>query len=210
MKVIVSWITEEDEQAFRDRFALYPDIVVRNARTETVDLVDIDALLLTGGCDVGQPFLRQPVPDVSLVRNDEPGRDEWEFAAVAEARERSWPIFAICRGLQVLNVALGGTLHLDIPGHTKPTHQNVQPLAYVSGVPNLFTGVNSEHHQALNVVAPPLVVEARNPVDGVVEQVRAETGPWTFGVQYHPERDASYQTLFDDFVAALRQRAAIT
>lgn len=206
MKVIVSWITDEDEKAFADRFSIYTDVLVRNARTEDVDLAAADALLLTGGCDVGQPFLRQPVLDASLVRNDEPGRDEWEFAAVAEARRRGLPIFAICRGLQVLNVALGGTLHLDIPGHTKPTHENVQPVAYEAGVLPLFDGVNSEHHQALDVVALPLVVEARNPADGIVEQVRAESGPWTFGVQYHPERDAMYQALFDDFVTAVQGR----
>lgn len=206
MKVIASWITDEDEHVFAERFSSYPDVIVRNARTGPVDLAAADALLLTGGCDVGEPFLHQPVPDPSLVRNDEPGRDEWEFSAVAEARRRNWPIFAICRGLQVLNVALGGTLRLDIPGHTKPTHENVQQIAYETGVPALFAGVNSEHHQALDVVASLLVVEARHPVDGVVEQVRAASGPWTFGVQYHPERDVLYQSLFDDFVAAVRRQ----
>ena len=80
----------------------------------------MDGLLLTGGNDISQEFLRQPVPDPSVLEDGDPPRDEWEFAATRNAIERGLPILAICKGMQVLNVVLGGTLRLDISGHNLP------------------------------------------------------------------------------------------
>ena len=91
----------------------------------------MDGLLLTGGPDIAPEFLRQPVPDPSVLDKDAiRARDQWEFAAVKKALERGLPIFAICKGMQVFNVALGGTLRLDIPGHNLPEMKDhdMQPL----------------------------------------------------------------------------------
>ena len=107
--------------------------------------------------------------------------------------------------MQVLNVALGGTLHLDIRGHDLPEMKlhNVQPLRYDPVARQRFERVNSSHHQALDRVAEPLAVEAWHAEDGVVEQVRIKDYPWGRGVQYHPERDLIYTPLFDDFLTQL-------
>ncbi|HEY8964940.1 MAG TPA: gamma-glutamyl-gamma-aminobutyrate hydrolase family protein, partial [Candidatus Methylacidiphilales bacterium] len=164
-------------------------------------------LLLTGGSDVSIPFLRQPVPDPALVQEPDPERDAWEWAATERALELRLPILAICRGVQVLNVVLGGTLHLDIPGHNLPEQKNgnVQPLAYADGVEAAlrFPAVNSSHHQALDRLGEGLVVEARHAGDGTIEQVRLAGHPFAIGVQYHPERDpALYRPLFEAFATA--------
>jgi putative glutamine amidotransferase len=107
----------------------------------------------------------------------------------------------------VLNVALGGTLHLDIPGHDKLKFQNVQPLRYVNGAKIQIPHVNSSHHQALDRFGAGLVVEARCAEDEVIEQARLRDYPFGLGVQYHPERDPLYQALFDAFVENIRQPA---
>jgi putative glutamine amidotransferase len=90
-----------------------------------MSLEKMDALLLTGGRDLGAEYLRQPVPDPTVLEKPDPARDEWEFSAVNVALERGLPILAICKGMQLLNVALGGTLRLDISGHT-PFRQSEQ------------------------------------------------------------------------------------
>jgi putative glutamine amidotransferase len=118
---------------------------------------------------------------------------------------RGLPILCICKGVQVLNVALDGTLHLDIRGHDLPEmkHHNVQPLRYDSVARHRFDLVNSSHHQALDRVADALAVEAWHAGDEVIEQVRIKDYPWGVGVQYHPERDMIYAPLFDDFLTQL-------
>ena len=86
---------------------------------------------MTGGSDIAPEFLKQPVPDPSVLEKDvDVARDRWEFAAVDKALARGLPVLAICKGMQLLNVALGGTLKLDIPGHRLPDQKDhdVQPL----------------------------------------------------------------------------------
>ena len=132
-------------------------------------------------------------------------RDRWEFKAVQEALSRSVPILAICRGLQVFNVALGGTLKLDIPGHNLP-HQKeneVQPLRHDTAASHRFSKVNSAHHQAIEQLGDDLEAEAWAAHDGIIEQVRLRNYPFGLGVQYHPERSRVYESLFEDFFARL-------
>jgi putative glutamine amidotransferase len=205
MKHVATWIRAKDEAAFARTFAPYPDLRLHNARIEPVDLAAMDALLLSGGADVALPYLKQPVPAPTLVKADEPGRDEWEFPALGHALERDWPLLAICRGLQVLNVALGGTLHLDIPGHEGLDHQNVQRLRFDHGAPVRFEAVNSSHHQAIDRLADGLVVEGWSDDDDVIEQLRGVGRTYRCAVQYHPERSDLYRPLFDEFAAALRE-----
>jgi putative glutamine amidotransferase len=207
MPNVASWIRECDAADFARFFSRHPAVRLENARVQPVDLANMDALLITGGPDIAAEFHHEPPRDTALIKDPEPVRDAWEFAALRTAMSRELPVLCICKGVQLLNVALGGTLHLDIPGHNLPAmkHANVQPLRYAAGARYRFEMVNSSHHQALNRVADALEVEAWHAGDGIIEQVRIRDYPWGIGVQYHPERDLIYASLFDDFFAQIEQ-----
>jgi putative glutamine amidotransferase len=105
-----------------------------------------------------------------------------------------------------LNVALGGTLRLDIPGHNAPDMKDhdVQPLRTDRAASHRFERVNSSHHQALDRVADGCTVEAWCATDDVIEQMRLTNYPYGLAVQYHPERGGEiYAPLFADFVSQL-------
>lgn len=206
MPNLASWIREKDEKYFRPIFEKYPDIKVWNAQTDEVPLDEMDGLLLTGGSDISPEFLCQEVLDPSVLSKDiDPKRDRWEFAATKDALARELPIFAICKGLQVFNVALGGTLKLDIPGHNLPDQRdhNIQPLRYDGTAHYRLPKVNSAHHQAIDQLGDGLAVEAWCATDDVIEQVRLKDHPFALAVQYHPERDNTYEALFKDFFSRL-------
>jgi putative glutamine amidotransferase len=191
-----------------------------------------DGLVLTGGEDVaperyGEEVLR---PNVEVV----PERDALEFTLLEWALAEDLPVLAICRGVQVLNVALGGTLYQDLgtdrPAplshdqnlgesprpRTKPHHPvAIRPgsgLAELMGLEEI--DVNSLHHQGIKALAAPLAPVAHAP-DGLVEAVEpADPTRWTFlmGVQWHPEEltragHAPSRRLFERFVAASAKRA---
>jgi putative glutamine amidotransferase len=212
MKTIATWIRPTDEALFTEALAFAPGVRLVNARTTTVDLAAADALLLTGGGDIGRDYLRQEVPDPALIRGTDAPRDRWEFPAVAAFAETSRPILAICRGHQVLNVALGGTLVLDIPGHADAEQRDreVQALRIADSVPTWrrFGAVNSSHHQAVAQMGEGLLAEAWCEADGIIEQMSLRTHPWCVGVQFHPERGRAYAGLFRAFVQAATGRGA--
>lgn len=203
---LTTWLREKDEPLFAPFLDLHPEIRIANARCVPVDLDDASGLLLTGGTDIAPEFHVEPPREAWLIREPDPKRDAWEIAAAQFAYERGLPMLCICKGVQVLNVALGGTLLVDVPGHDLPEMKsaNVQPLRYAAGAKHRFEYVNSAHHQALNHVADALEVEAWHAADHIVEQVRIRNYPWGIGVQYHPERDRSYAPLFEDFFAQLK------
>jgi putative glutamine amidotransferase len=200
LKNIATWIRECDEAPFERVFGQFPDVRLWNARTVSAPWEQMQGLLLTGGSDISREFLRQPVPDARLIEDPDPPRDAWEFETVAKTLRRQLPLLAICRGLQVLNVALGGTLHLDIPNHDNAKSENIQELRYAQGVSIRFPKVNSSHHQALAQLGSGLIVEAWCSGDDVVEQARLFNYPFGLGVQYHPERDPLYLPLFQAFL----------
>jgi putative glutamine amidotransferase len=105
----------------------------------------------------------------------------------------------------VFNVALGGTLKLDIEGHNLPDqkHRDIQRLRSARGASHRFQKVNSAHHQAIDQLGDDLEVEAWAAHDGIIEQVRLRKYPFALAVQYHPERSRLYDSLFDDFLARL-------
>jgi putative glutamine amidotransferase len=194
-------------------------------------LEGIDGLMLTGGDDVA-PSKYGETPHAAVVEA-EPGRDEFELALIAAARRRGLPIFAICRGIQVLNVACGGTLVQDIPSqlpeaipHSLPIPPN-QPYSLAHEVwlekDSLLSKlmgerltdadtceVNSRHHQAVKAVAQGFRVSATAP-DGVIEAIEDPTVPFCLGVQWHPEnffRTGEFRPLFEGFLeAAARARS---
>jgi len=161
-------------------------------------------LLLTGGGDIDPArYGETRQPTVTAV---DPARDEYEIELVRRAYEAGLPLFGICRGLQVLNVALGGTLVQDIPSEMPGSlaHSVTTPLCavahevWVSKANLLGTlmqeslaeadscAVNSRHHQAIKRVAPGFEVTATAP-DGVVEAIEDPKAAFCFAVQWHPE-----------------------
>jgi len=106
----------------------------------------------------------------------------------------------------VFNVALGGTLKLDIRGHDLPEQKlrDVQTLRSARRASHHFEKVNSAHHQAIDQLGHNLEVEAWAADDGIIEQVRLRKYPFGLAVQYHPERGRIYDSLFDDFFARLQ------
>jgi putative glutamine amidotransferase len=209
---VATWIRPKDDKWFRRAFAKHPEVRLWNALNEDVPMEKMDGLLLSGGPDIAPEFLKQPVPDPSILDQDvDPKRDRWEFAATKAALERRLPIFAICKGMQLFNVALGGTLHLDIPGHGAPEMRdhNVQPLRTTSTATHRLDKVNSSHHQAIDRLGDGLEVEAWCKTDDIIEQMRLRNYPFALAVQYHPERDESYAPLFADFVSRLDGRGGL-
>jgi len=202
MLSLAVWMRPKDEKWFQPFFAKHPDIRVFDARKRDVAMEEMDGLLLTGGSDIAPEFLRQEDVDPKLLQDDlEPERDRWEFEAISKALARGLPILGICRGIQVLNVALGGTLKLDIPGHGHPEQKDrdIQPLRHDGNAKHRYENVNSSHHQAIDRAADGFEVEAWCTDDDIIEQVRLRNYPFALAVQYHPERGKIYDALFEDF-----------
>jgi len=180
----------------------------------------LDGLLLTGGEDVHpHRFDEEPARGIEAVDED---RDRLEIELVRGARARDLPLFAICRGVQVMNVALGGDLFQDIASqtgsriaHTQTTLTDsswhaidVAPGTLLARVlrPGRLS-VNSWHHQACRRVAAGLRVSATSPSDGVVEALEDPSLRFFLGVQWHPELaaaagDPDAKRLFRAFVEA--------
>ena len=203
---------------------LPPVVGVRGAEAL---LEGMDGLLLSGGSDLDPGYYgEKPVPELGVTI---PERDVFEMALLEHALRRKIPILGICRGMQVLNVALGGTLYQDLPsqmdhkvllGHRQetpkwqPTHEvevdGGSKVAEILGAKELK--VNSYHHQAIKELASELVAVAHAP-DGVIEAV--ESGDlskrWVIGVQWHAEamRDAGpeHRNLFEAHVSAAERYA---
>ncbi|MDE2059715.1 MAG: gamma-glutamyl-gamma-aminobutyrate hydrolase family protein [candidate division NC10 bacterium] len=160
----------------------------------------IDGLLLTGGADIHPSFYGQIVLERCGEIDEE--RDRFEVELVHAARSRDLPLLGICRGLQVLNVAMGGSLYQDLSyrKETDPAHQSLrerrgEPAHQVTIVEgSRLAGileirelrVTSTHHQIIRDLAPGLAVNAVAP-DGVVEGVEG-TGRFLLAVHWHPER----------------------
>jgi putative glutamine amidotransferase len=180
----------------------------------------IDALVLTGGEDLDPSWYGAPRnATVTTIDRD---RDLFELALYGAARHLQLPVLAICRGLQLVNVAHGGTLIQDLPtlrpsaiNHNAPgeRHDRVHGvtatpgslLASLSGSTDLR--VNSFHHQAIDQVGAGLAVVGLAE-DGIIEAVQHDSdGPWLLGMQWHPEEmwaepDAPERRLFEGLVAA--------
>jgi putative glutamine amidotransferase len=207
MPNLATWMRPKDEKWFQPFFAKHPEVHVFDARKSQVSIDQMDGLLLTGGSDIAPEFLRQEIVDPSLIHKDvDPVRDQWEFEAISKSLAGGLPILGICRGIQVLNVALGGTLMLDILGHKLPEQKerDIQLLRYDTTTNHRFEKVNSSHHQAVDRVADGFEVEAWCAADDVIEQMRLRNYPFALAVQYHPERGKIYDALFEDFFFALK------
>jgi putative glutamine amidotransferase len=185
---------------------------------------DVDGLLLSGGGDVDPDrFGGSTHPTLEHVSRE---RDELEIRLFQHAIQKDVPIFGICRGCQMINVALGGTLYTDLPeqlglaiNHSTPDSFPKDHLMHtVCLQPEFFISrqtrrpsfrVNSRHHQGIHVLADTLEVMAFSP-DGLVEAVRIKDHGFGYAVQWHPENlvnDSRAKELFSAFV---RSSAGLT
>ncbi|HZR26468.1 MAG TPA: gamma-glutamyl-gamma-aminobutyrate hydrolase family protein [Vicinamibacterales bacterium] len=187
-------------------------------------LQGLDGLMLTGGDDVAPTKYGEAPHEKTIAVESE--RDEFELALVAAARTQQLPILAICRGVQVLNVACGGSLVQDIPSqvtgalnHSLTVPPNTSyTLAHEVWVEkdSLLSrlmgdrlssdtcDVNSRHHQAVKQVAKGFRVTATAP-DGIIEAIEDSSVAFCLGVQWHPEnfwRTGEFRSLFEGFVEA--------
>ena len=183
----------------------------------------LEGVLIPGGGDIG--LQRLGIEGPAPLRETHEERDLLEFALVRWAVDEGRPLLGICRGAQVMNVALGGTLYLDLrtqfpgalthdlpqdtPRHLPAHGLVVEPgsrLEQALGARDL--AVNSFHHQAPREIPPAARITARAP-DGVVEGIEFSGHPFALGVQWHPEEmqsEPSMRALFEAFVAACARR----
>ncbi|HEV2719777.1 MAG TPA: gamma-glutamyl-gamma-aminobutyrate hydrolase family protein [Thermoanaerobaculia bacterium] len=181
-------------------------------------LDDVDGLLLAGGDDCDPAAYGEP-RHASVDPVMDPRRQDNDLSLARLARERGIPTLGICLGVQVMNVAAGGTLiqniESDIDHASEPSDRHRHEvavdggtrLAAILGKPEL--NVNSSHHQAIKDVGAGLRVTAHAP-DGIVEGLEDPRHPFYVGVQWHPEDmdgEASASAIFGAFVEAARKRA---
>jgi gamma-glutamyl-gamma-aminobutyrate hydrolase PuuD len=229
-----SWQPYADavERAGGEAVHLSPATLGREAEV----LAGLEGILLPGGMDIdlamypNPPELHGENPAAVMARHHmrpEPDRDAYELPLLAEALARDLPLLGICRGVQVLNVGLGGRLILDIPTEvrTQLQHQShpepgalpgwhtlsIQPGTLLADLfhPGTHRECNSRHHQAVRVdEAFTARVAAVSPEDGVVEAIEVPGRRWALGVQWHPEHRTDpgirehYEPLFVAFVQA--------
>ncbi len=193
-------------------------ILIPIGEKEISTLLDrLDGIILSGGGDIKPGFYggenHESIYKVDLER------DETEIRITKEIIKRTIPTLAICRGMQIVNTVLGGTLHTHLPDiyghdifHRKPTKEPIEHLVTIHQDSKLFSmmkepeiRIASWHHQSVNDLANDLKVTAKSR-DGVVEALEKDDHPWLLGVQWHPEltsqTDPLQQKLFDELVKA--------
>lgn len=210
----------------------YPFLLPTPEANLSIDAIvaGMDGLLLQGGPDVSpESYGEEPM---RKEWSGDDARDRYEFKLVHACLERSKPILGVCRGIQSLNVALGGTLFQDITTQNEDalTHrnwdvyeENYHDIEFVSGsnLQSIYNGtlsarVNSIHHQAIKEPASGLEVEAHSKPDGIIEAVRlTSTECYARAIQWHPEwMDRGDKSLLDtrplleDFLTAVKKRMA--
>jgi putative glutamine amidotransferase len=179
----------------------------------------LDAIVLTGGADIDPALYgEEPHPETYGIDS---ARDETDLSLARRAVETRTPALCICRGIQVLNVALGGTLIQHLPDVVGERVPHKKTGGYVPHAVRVERGSRlaeilratdsspaSSHHQAIAKVGTGLEVVARAP-DGTIEAVEMREHPFLVGVQWHPEHtageDEAQQRLFDELVRAARQ-----
>lgn len=198
-----------------------PIILPYTTKSEIARLADIcDGFLLTGGQDICPNLYKEP--EKPTCGETCAARDNFELELLKSAIESNKPVLGICRGIQLLNVALGGTLYQDLPTEhssatthsmTPPYDRTVHYVDILEGTP-LFDligqkriGVNSYHHQALKTLAPSLTPMAISE-DGLVESVYYPAQKFTWAIQWHPElsykTDNFSQKIFEIFIKSAR------
>jgi putative glutamine amidotransferase len=198
--------------------------LLRNIDDPAAILAELDGVLLTGGLDVDPALYGEAAHEKTEIA---PDRDRFEIPLSRAALAQDVPVFAICRGVQVLNVAAGGSLVQDIPSAISSdlNHAIDVPKDHLAHSVRITPGshlasalgrgadlegcpVNSRHHQSIARVAPAFVASAVSS-DGVVEAIERPRAAFCIGVQWHPEnfwRTGEFAGLFRSFVTAAAER----
>lgn len=211
------WLQELDHEiVWMDMSTFFPGDAIKN-------LEKCSGLLLSGGVDV---FPGRYGKEADTVRCDKPDhdRDTLEFALIRKAAELRMPVLGICRGLQILNVAHGGSLIIDIPQdkgsalHKCPDKYNCRhdvTLAegsYIAEISKVTNGTtNTNHHQGIEILAPPFRATAWSG-DGLIEAIEwnhPQGLPYLLAVQWHPERMDPSNPLSGDIGRSFIQAAII-
>ncbi|MCK4224050.1 MAG: gamma-glutamyl-gamma-aminobutyrate hydrolase family protein [candidate division Zixibacteria bacterium] len=201
-----------------------PVVLPNTKRTELVDRFSniVDGLIISGGNDVDPVFYgeRRKAKNLNITRE----RDLFEIALVRKAKAKRVPILAICRGMQLVNVALGGSLYQDFSFEEKFFDHTLEGSALyhkkhpviIQKESKLFCiigrrkiMVNTSHHQMVKKVAPKFIATAWSEKDGVVEAIELEDDNFLLCVQWHPElmKDRSSKALFDSLIQSALRRA---
>jgi putative glutamine amidotransferase len=196
-----------------------PELLTFRELSDPQMIENLDGLLLTGGGDIPSYFWGE-VSDRPINSKDE-NRALLERPFIHYARAKGMPILGVCLGLQVINVALGGSLYIDFPNHKRKedktsSYHNIHVVANtkMSGILPSSLKVNSRHHQAIKDLAPGIRISAKAE-DGVIEGIESEGAEWIVGVQWHPEdyvNDASLdkaaqKSIFQHFISSCQSCA---
>lgn len=197
-----------------------------NEETRRAIFQRLDGLLIQGGVDIHPREYGEPVE--SFCGEIDPARDETELGIVRWALAERLPTLGICRGVQIMNVAAGGSLYQDIPAQLNSPirHSHVKGNPYdllahsieidaqstlARALGTTTIEVNSLHHQALKQIAPGFRIIARAP-DGIIEGIESTNGMFALGVQFHPEwmieRDPRMVKIFRAFIQAIGKEQA--
>jgi putative glutamine amidotransferase len=188
-------------------------VLLPQAGDDPSALSAVDGLVLAGGADVDPVGYGHEAHEKTVSR---PERDRFEFALLREARRRRLPVLGVCRGMQLLNVAFGGTLTQHLPETVGTAHQP-GPATYgttrvtftegsrVAGILGAGAEVRCYHHQAVDRLGTGLVVTGQA-ADGTAEAVESPGEPFVVGVQWHPEQDNRDLRLFAALVRAAHRR----
>ena len=182
----------------------------------------IDGLLLAGGCDI-DPAVYGVAPHPE-TKNTVPERDAIELALARRAIERDMPVLGICRGMQLLNIAAGGTLHQhrpDLVGHGEHRRNpgtfdgsdhdvTLEPGSLAARAAGEHTHViRSHHHQGVDRIGEGLIVTGQSALDDLAEAIESPSNRYVLGVQWHPEADETSTvvgSLVDEARAYLESR----
>ena len=215
-RVLLSYRYEEKALPYMKALqAVGLEPVLAKPGTELPSMLDIKGVVLSGGNDLNPARYGQPAHEKTVEIDDE--RDAMELQILQQALALLLPVLCICRGMQLINVHFGGTLHQDIPDHAVLTRENPGKVVHEVGIApgsklrDIFgqasVGVNSRHHQAVDSLGIGLNVSAIA-MDGTIEGIELEGAPFVVGVQWHPEDqvpgDAINGRLFSKFAGAVR------
>jgi putative glutamine amidotransferase len=180
----------------------------------------IDGLLMAGGADVDpSSYGAAPHPETGVVW---PERDRFEIALIRRAIEREMPVLGACRGMEILNVALGGTLHQHLPDVIGSDRHRHTPGVFADHEVTLEPGslaaraaggerglVKSHHHQGIAELGQGLIATGWSPDDGLIEAIELPGEPYVLGVLWHPEEDEASRVIAS-LVDAARARVGAT